>query len=215
MVFAWKILLITIAFVAVVQSSKLYCISHEKSVANVEKCTTSKNRHVSAAALTSNSVTTTVQNNLTFDLICKSDPVTCEGVSTTFSKATEIISSVFQFETPLLINASFVDFCQEYEECTSDNRMMSIGQALPAISYVMIDTSDNMTRMYPQPLLKQFTDLKITPTWTLYDINAEFNSKVNWHFVVSLLMSNLINILLILFTFRTTLTLLIQIKLTF
>ncbi|KAI7885460.1 uncharacterized protein EV154DRAFT_554781 [Mucor mucedo] len=182
MVFAWKILLITVAFAVVVQSSKLYCISHGNSRLNVEKCTTSKNRQVSAAALTNNSVTTTVQNNLTFDLICKSDPLTCEGVSTTFSKATEIISSVFQFETPLLINASFVDFCQEYGDCTNDKRLVYIGKAHPSISYVMVDTSDNMTRMYPQPLLKQFTDLKIRPAWTLYDINAQFNSQVNWRF---------------------------------
>jgi hypothetical protein len=187
MLFAWKILLITVTLVAVVQSSSLYCITHAGSLHNLQTCSTSKNRPISAAALTNNSVTSTTQNNLTFDLICKSDPITCEGVSKTFSQATEIISSVFQFETPLLINASFVNFCQEYGDCTNDNRMVSIGQSYPAISYIMVDSTDNMTRMYPQPLLKQFTDLKTKPTWSLYDINAQFNTQVNWHFVVSIL----------------------------
>lgn len=214
MIFAWKSLFLTVVFAAVVQSSKLYCIRHSGSDQNVENCLTSENRQISAAALTSSSVTTTAQNNMTFDLTCKSDPVTCEGANATFLQATEIISSVFQFETPLRINATFINFCQEHGDCTHDNKMISIGEALPSISYIMVDTTDNATRMYPQSLLKQYTDLKIKPVWTLYDINAQFNTQVNWHFVVSLLMSNIINMYL-LYSFRTTLTLLVQIKPTF
>ncbi|KAI9258647.1 hypothetical protein EDC94DRAFT_521467 [Helicostylum pulchrum] len=117
-----------------------------------------------------------------FDLNCQADSVTCEGVSTTLAKAADIITSVFQFESPLIINATFINFCQEYKDC-GDNGVSSIGQAYPAISYIMVDTTDNITRMYPQPLLKQFTDLKVKPNWAPYDINAQFNTKVNWYFI--------------------------------
>ncbi|RCH92312.1 hypothetical protein CU097_010947 [Rhizopus azygosporus] len=60
--------------------------------------------------------------------------------------------------------------------------MSAIGQAYPTISYIMVDQTDNMTRLYPQALLKQFTNLSVKPNWAYYDINAEFNSQVNWYF---------------------------------
>ncbi|KAI8087696.1 uncharacterized protein B0P05DRAFT_577981 [Gilbertella persicaria] len=61
--------------------------------------------------------------------------------------------------------------------------MTSIGQAYPTLSYIMVDSTDNMTRMYPQALLKQFTDLAVKPNWVQYDINAEFNNEISWYFV--------------------------------
>ncbi|CAO3620784.1 unnamed protein product [Mucor hiemalis] len=183
----WRIfMLATIVSVVQADTEKLFCVKHSGEMDDLDTCSLSKGRSISAAALTnsSNGSYSTQQNRISFELICKADPTTCAGVSSTFSIATDIISSVFQFETPLLINASYIDFCQEYNDCNSDNsKMTSIGQAYPAISYVMTDTTDNMTRMYPQPLLKQFTDLTTKPTWTKYDINAQFNSLVNWYFI--------------------------------
>lgn len=179
--------LITATIMSVVQADPtLYCIRHSKEIHNLDLCSISKSRPISAAALTNSNDTLYSTNKLSFDLNCKADPSTCEQVNATFKKATDMLTSVFEFETPLLINASFVDFCQEYKDCNKDNKMASIGQAYPAISYVMTDTTDNMTRMYPQPLLKQFTDLPVKPTWTKYDINAQFNTLVNWYFVVSI-----------------------------
>ncbi|KAH8554599.1 hypothetical protein BGW37DRAFT_203741 [Umbelopsis sp. PMI_123] len=46
----------------------------------------------------------------------------------------------------------------------------------------MTDKSDNMTRMYPQALLKQFRNLSEVPNWASIDINAKFDSDVNWYF---------------------------------
>jgi hypothetical protein len=48
----------------------------------------------------------------------------------------------------------------------------------------MTDKSDNMTRMYPQALLKQFRNLSEVPNWASIDINAKFDSDVNWYFEV-------------------------------
>ncbi|KAI8880849.1 hypothetical protein K501DRAFT_254234 [Backusella circina FSU 941] len=60
--------------------------------------------------------------------------------------------------------------------------MIYAGQAVPSVSYVMSDASDNITRMYPQALLKQFTNLSVKPNWDQYDIDAQFNTEINWYF---------------------------------
>ncbi|KAL7319679.1 hypothetical protein PS15m_002787 [Mucor circinelloides] len=127
--------------------------------------------------------TSTQPNNLTFDLTCKASSSECQGVSATLSKATDIISEILQFETPLAINASYISFCQEYQDCHHDSKYASIGQAYPSISYVMTDNTDKMTRLYPQPLLKQYTNMSVKPSWTQYDIEAQFNNEINWYFV--------------------------------
>lgn len=48
----------------------------------------------------------------------------------------------------------------------------------------MTDKSDNMTRMYPQALLKQFHHLGEVPNWASFDINAKFDSDIDWYFEV-------------------------------
>lgn len=48
----------------------------------------------------------------------------------------------------------------------------------------MTDKSDNMTRMYPQALLKQFRHLGEVPNWASFDINAKFDSDIDWYFEV-------------------------------
>lgn len=64
------------------------------------------------------------------------------------------------------------------------------GSAYPAVSHMMTDTSDNITRMYPQALLKQFRNLEENPRWASVDINAKFNSDANWYMDVSPLTTN-------------------------
>ncbi|GAN01038.1 dolichyl-diphosphooligosaccharide--protein glycosyltransferase subunit 1 [Mucor ambiguus] len=164
----------------------LYCVRHtsrQGGYSALDTCKINKNRPIAAAAALSNKIdTSTQQNNLTFDLTCKASASECQGVSATLSKATDIISDIFQFETPLVINASYVNFCQEYQDCHHDAKYASIGQAYPSISYVMMDNTDKMTRLYPQPLLKQYTNMSEKPSWTQYDIEAQFNNEINWYF---------------------------------
>lgn len=61
----------------------------------------------------------------------------------------------------------------------------AVGQAYPTVSYLMTDPTDNVTRMYPQAILKQYIhQLPGQPEWTTYDISAQFNSDVQWYFEV-------------------------------
>lgn len=180
------VILISLIYIQI--ATCLYCVkppSIHGEYSPLDTCKISKNRPISAAALSNKVDTISQQNNLTFDLTCIASSSDCEGVSATLSKATDIISSVFQFELPLIINASFVSFCQEYQDCHHDSKYASIGQAYPSISYVMVDNTDKMTRLYPQPLLKQYTNMSAKPSWIQYDIEAQFNNEINWYFVVS------------------------------
>lgn len=190
----WKILLLNLLlFACTAQASiDLYCVKHTSHHSNfnlVDTCSTSARRPVSVAAVTKDTKNTTIdipKNKLTFDLNCKANDAECNAVKATMAMATQILSTVFQFVMPLTINASYVSFCEAYNDCHPDSKMASIGQARPSISYVMVDQSDNMTRMYPQPLLKQYTKLKVKPQWLYYDINAQFNNEISWYFVVSI-----------------------------
>ncbi|KAI8099997.1 uncharacterized protein BX664DRAFT_355361 [Halteromyces radiatus] len=122
-------------------------------------------------------------NKVYYELHCSDTDIICDHVNNTVNAATEIISSIIQLETPLYVNISYFSFCDLYEECTINNDEVSIGQAYPSVSYLMTDGSDNMTRMYPQATLKQFTHLKPKPQWLEFDIIAEFNGDNNWYFV--------------------------------
>jgi hypothetical protein len=190
--FCKSLLLYFLLFACTVQASiDLYCVKHRSDHVHrnsLDTCSTSRHRPVSAAALADSTAIKTAKNELSFDLICIAKDAECAAVKATIAIATEIISAVFQFEMPLTINASYVSFCQEYSDCHPDSKMASIGQAYPSISYIMVDQTDNMTRMYPQPLLKQYTKLKVKPNWLYYDINAQFNNEINWYFAVSSLL---------------------------
>lgn len=160
-------------------ASTLYCIDHRTE--SLTFCNRNNHKPKAAAAL-STSDTSTTGYNITFDLNCSGNSTECAGVKATFQKATEIISSAFQLKSPLVINATYGPFCSSTKNCGDDGSMESIGQAYPSISYIMVDQTDNITRMYPQALLKQYTDLSVQPSWTYYDIDAQFNSQVDWYF---------------------------------
>lgn len=178
----WVALILFVLVLKAALAHNLFYIDHDK--ASLNSCKGKHKKSISAAVISTSSSPTT-SYNITFDLNCTADATECAGVRATFEKATEIISSVFQFKSSLLINASYNPFCSFSKDCSNEDSMAAIGQAYPTISYIMIDNTDNMTRMYPQALLKQYTKLSVQPAWAYYDINAQFNSQVNWYFVVS------------------------------
>ncbi|KAI9255791.1 hypothetical protein BDA99DRAFT_442071 [Phascolomyces articulosus] len=54
------------------------------------------------------------------------------------------------------------------------------GQAYPSVSYLMEE--GNTTRMYPQAILKQYPEFTDSIDWYKYDMNAQFNSEINWYY---------------------------------
>lgn len=176
----WTILIELILIFKVVFASSLYCVHHDS-----QSLKTCQKSHTISAAVADTPLIDNKQQ-LSFDLFCTADPNECASVRATLQKAMDILSSVFQFESSLRVNATYGPFCPSSDNnCSAENRMSAIGQAYPTISYIMVDQTDNMTRLYPQALLKQFTNLSVKPNWAYYDINAEFNSQVNWYFFVS------------------------------
>jgi hypothetical protein len=137
----------------------------------------------------------------------------CEMAKGEFIKAGQVITSVIRLQQPVTVNATFMSFCTQLGKCpdsdggktivgalTNNNTkyfsliqrtnssiiFCTLGSAYPAVSHMMTDASDNMTRMYPQALMKQFRNLGETPSWASVDINAKFNSDANWYIDVSL-----------------------------
>lgn len=138
-----------------------------------------------------------------------SDPEVCEKAKASFIKAGQIVSSVIRLRQPVTVNATFLPFCStldicpdatgkkvlgmfynrrsigcSFHQCIDQVVCIYLGSAYPAVSHLMTDKSDNMTRMYPQALLKQFHNLKERPQFASFDINAKFNSDVYWYFDV-------------------------------
>ncbi|KAI9497547.1 hypothetical protein BDB00DRAFT_951721 [Zychaea mexicana] len=104
----------------------------------------------------------------------------CAKVQSLLAKASEIITSVLKFETPVHVNASYLPFCQKLGQCQDSSGTVSTGQAYPSVSYLMQE--ENSIRMYPQALLKQYTNLSAQVDWYEYDMNAQFNSEIDWYF---------------------------------
>ncbi|KAI8060104.1 hypothetical protein BC940DRAFT_312778 [Gongronella butleri] len=123
-----------------------------------------------------------IPKQLYYELYCEANDNVCDMVNATLAQASLLISNVIQFETPVFANVSFLSFCSHYGNCMVNKQEVTIGQAYPSLSYLMTDHSDNMTRMYPQALLKQFKDLRPKPNWAKYDIIAQFNQEANWYF---------------------------------
>ncbi|CAO3639543.1 unnamed protein product [Cunninghamella blakesleeana] len=131
----------------------------------------------------------TSKNQMYYDLHCLDNNATCDSVHQTLDTAIKLTLKTIQLEQPLYLNISFFSFCDQFNQCllsdnnnNSNNKEVSIGQAFPSVSYLMIDTSDNTTRVYPQAILKQFSHLDSKPQWYKYDIIAQFNSDINWFF---------------------------------
>ncbi|CAG8487377.1 15954_t:CDS:2 [Racocetra persica] len=100
--------------------------------------------------------------------------VLCNKVKKTFETAGNIISSTLILNSPITLNASFVDFCVVMGECGGKTGLVTLGGASPARTIPLQD-DDGLVRLYPQALVKQF-QFNIHPEYGPYDILAMFNS---------------------------------------
>ncbi|CAG8479623.1 11222_t:CDS:2 [Rhizophagus irregularis] len=109
-------------------------------------------------------------------LHCSSTEEICSKVKATFDSAGEILSSTINFVEKIKVNATFTPFCEK-GYCEDEE---ILGSAGPIRFHPMID-DDDMVRLYPQSLVKQFqyhTHLE----YSQYDIGAIFNSDAKYWF---------------------------------
>ncbi|CAG8588890.1 15194_t:CDS:2 [Racocetra fulgida] len=99
----------------------------------------------------------------------------CGKVRNAFEIAGLIISKAFKFRAPILVNASFVNFCNNFKVCGKSQDDVPIGM------YILMKDDDGVERLYPQALVKQFK-IKKCPQFAPFDIKADFNSAANWWF---------------------------------
>ncbi|RIA82639.1 hypothetical protein C1645_809537 [Glomus cerebriforme] len=103
------------------------------------------------------------------------NPELCQKVKSAFDMAGQIITSEIKLTTPLVVNATFIDFCKTIGICRSGTRL-TLGGAGPARLSLEQDQ-----RIYPQPLLKQLVNENHTE-FSQFDINAQFNSEEDYWF---------------------------------
>ncbi|CAG8456751.1 4929_t:CDS:2, partial [Dentiscutata erythropus] len=99
----------------------------------------------------------------------------CNKVQNQFEEIGTIITSVLILNSPITVNASFVDFCTALGECDSGSQYITLGGAIPART-IQLQDDDGRIREYPQALVKQFQFDK-HPEYSQFDILAMFNSK--------------------------------------
>ncbi|ORX88708.1 hypothetical protein K493DRAFT_306400 [Basidiobolus meristosporus CBS 931.73] len=116
--------------------------------------------------------------NMQLNLQCTANKAQCNKVRAAFDTAFKLISNTVVLNEPLTVNASFVSFCQEYKECSSQYKIL--GSAGPARTIVMTD-DDGKPRLFPQALLKQ-KGLTKHPKFIPFDIIAAFNADVDFWF---------------------------------
>ncbi|GBB95113.1 hypothetical protein RclHR1_02480012 [Rhizophagus clarus] len=111
-------------------------------------------------------------------LHCSSTEEICTKVKEAFDSAGEILSSTINFVEKIKVNATFTPLCDKEKGNCEDDEIL--GSAGPIRFHPMID-DDNMVRLYPQSLVKQFqyhTHLE----YSQYDIGAIFNSNAKYWF---------------------------------
>ncbi|CAG8504128.1 5999_t:CDS:2 [Acaulospora morrowiae] len=101
------------------------------------------------------------------------NPTLCEKVKDTFEIAGSIISSTLTLNTPINVNASFIDFCKTLGKCGNSD-LVTLGGATPT-RMIPLQDDDGLVRLYPQSLVKQFRFPK-HPQFSTFDITATFNS---------------------------------------
>ncbi|CAG8530805.1 566_t:CDS:2 [Acaulospora colombiana] len=97
----------------------------------------------------------------------------CAKVNAALEEAGNIISSTLTLNTPINLNASFLDFCKNFGKCGGSGLVM-LGGATPARTIPLQD-DDGLVRLYPQALVKQF-QYQHHPQFSPFDITAMFNS---------------------------------------
>ncbi|GBC05288.1 hypothetical protein RclHR1_06150014 [Rhizophagus clarus] len=108
---------------------------------------------------------------------CDADSVTCDKVLKEFYRATNLIASIFIFNTQIYVNVSYYDLCTVYP----DNICNDLSGAAYPTQFYLLQDDDGMSRLYPQSLVKQF-QFPNTPKFKEFDISAEFNSKGDFWF---------------------------------
>ncbi|KAF0505740.1 sequence orphan [Gigaspora margarita] len=88
----------------------------------------------------------------------------CQKAQSAFEMAGQIISSVFMFEVPITLNATFSNL--------NDSNLL--GSATPS-RFIPLISEDGVPRLYPQSLVKQFK-FNVHPEYSSCDIYAQFNS---------------------------------------
>ncbi|CAI2174399.1 5468_t:CDS:1 [Funneliformis geosporum] len=101
------------------------------------------------------------------------DVALCDKAKNAFESAGKIISSTLELNTPINLNASFLDFCKALGECPKGG-FVTLGGATPARTIPLQD-NDGLVRLYPQALVKQF-QFKQHPSFGPFDITALFNA---------------------------------------
>ncbi|CAG8549653.1 1088_t:CDS:2 [Diversispora eburnea] len=107
------------------------------------------------------------------------DETLCNKVQAAFDEAGRIITETILFNTQVTVNASFVDFCTEYQSCTTNGTIV-LGGASPAKTIQLTD-DDGIDRLFPQSLVKQM-NLSYPLDYSTFDILALFNSNGNYWF---------------------------------
>ncbi|RHZ70621.1 hypothetical protein Glove_269g29 [Diversispora epigaea] len=119
-------------------------------------------------------------NMFSVTLSCLVDDKTlCDKVQTAFNEAGRIITETILLNTQVTVNASFVDFCTEYQTCPT-NGVIILGGASPAKTIEITD-DDGVDRLFPQSLVKQM-NISNSPTYSAFDIFALFNSGADYWF---------------------------------
>ncbi|RIB20978.1 hypothetical protein C2G38_2140878 [Gigaspora rosea] len=108
-----------------------------------------------------------------------SDKTLCNKAQQAFNHVGQRIASVLKISTAIKVNATFTDFCKTLNECSTSAGLV-LGSAAPARTLPIVD-DDNVTRLYPQALLKQM-NMRNRPQFGSYDILANFNSQANMFF---------------------------------
>ncbi|KAK9768020.1 hypothetical protein K7432_001657 [Basidiobolus ranarum] len=116
--------------------------------------------------------------NMNLNFYCTADKTQCNKVRAAFDTAFKLISNVVILKEPLTVNASYVRFCEEYNECSTQYKIL--GSAGPARTIILTD-DDGRKRSFPQALLKQ-KGLTKHPKFSPYDIIATFNADVDFWF---------------------------------
>ncbi|GBB84486.1 hypothetical protein RclHR1_11050003 [Rhizophagus clarus] len=110
---------------------------------------------------------------ITFNCGIKND-VLCNKAKNAFETAGKILSTVLLINTPIQLNASFLDFCASLGKCPNGSGLVILGGATPARTIPLQD-DDGLVRLYPQALVKQF-QFEQHPSFGPFDIMALFNA---------------------------------------
>ena len=123
-------------------------------------------------------------NMFVFDMTCPSSMAIaqCQQANATLLLAGQQISNVLVLTKPVIVNVTMQSFCSTASICSTGNDILSLAAAAPARTVALID-DDNVSRLYPQAVVKQFSaNLSYVPVFGQYDINLNVNSEASFFY---------------------------------